>query len=57
MAARVSKDGEVEIEFYVVRTNEGHVSVWYEEPPFNINIESTGPFIATAQIPPRLAPH
>lgn len=57
MVARVSKDGDVEIEFYIVRTKEGHVSVWYEEPPPNPGIERTGPFTATATIPKRHAPH
>jgi hypothetical protein len=56
MNHRISKRGDVEIEFFVVRTKEGHVSIWTQEPPPAPNVERHGPFIAEAKIPAKLAP-
>jgi hypothetical protein len=56
MAARISPDGDVEIEFYIVRTKEGHISVWTEPPPPRPNIERHGPYTATTHVPKTLAP-
>ncbi len=56
MTAIISKNGDVEIEFYIVRTKEGAVSIWTELPPPNPDIERHGPFVAAAQVTKRLAP-
>ena len=56
MAARISKDGDVEIEFYIVKNEDGHISVWTDEPPPDRGLERNGPFVAIAQVTKRLAP-
>lgn len=54
MAARMSTHGDVEIEFYIVRTDDG-ISIW-TDPPQEKSGERYGPFVATALVPLNLAP-
>lgn len=56
MVARISKRGEVEIEFYVVHDVDGIVSIWTKEPPALPGLRRYGPYTATAEVQRELAP-
>jgi hypothetical protein len=56
MASRITKDGDVEIDFWIVKSKDGVVAIWTDEPPPLPDVSRHGPYVATAQVVRRLAP-